>query len=108
MNGVRRSKSDQPYVRVQLDMTPRQVEQVDRLCRDAALRSRRELFDHALTLFEWAVAESGKGNRIAAVHSDSGEYDAVILPSLAAASRSRDAVPASKGVARRRRLKRIP
>src|SRR5205823_13649035 len=81
-------RSASPFVRVQIDMLPERCADLDRLMNETSMRTRRELFDQALTLFEWAVGESRQGRLIAAVEPAARGYQQVVMPSLIAARRS--------------------
>ena len=74
--------------RIQLDIERDRLEDMSRLMRLTSVRSRRELFDHALSLFEWAVEEVQRGNVIAALDVEANTYQRLEMPSLRAARRN--------------------
>ena len=51
------------------------------------LKTRKDLFDNAMTLFEWAVEEVRKGNRIASYNKDTDHVEIVRFPVLDNAAR---------------------
>ena len=75
-------------VRIQFEMTKEKVRDLDHLMHLTSMRSRRELFDNALTFFEWGVAEVVRGNFVAAVDEKRGFYQPMLMPAFAAARRS--------------------
>jgi len=75
-------------IRIQFEMTEEKVRDLDHLIELTSMRSRRELFDHALTLFEWAVSEILRGHFVAAVDEKGGYYQPMLMPAFVAARRS--------------------
>jgi len=74
-------------VRIQFEMSRQKVRDLDRLMRVTSMRSRRELFDNALTFFEWGVAEIVRGNLVATVDDRAGCYQPMLMPAFVAARR---------------------
>lgn len=81
----RDSEREEKLVRVQLEMSPARIAELDRLQKLTGARTRRELFDNALTLFERAVAENQNGHRVAFIDEEDGRYKVVAMPVLDAA-----------------------
>lgn len=73
--------------RVQFDVHPDRVAELDQLMVFCDLRTRKDLFDNAMTLFEWAVDEVRKGNQIASYDRGSDHVEIVRLPVLENAAR---------------------
>ena len=48
-------------VRIQLELPEEQVQALDKLMEKINLRTRKDLFNNALTLLEWAVKEKSAG-----------------------------------------------
>jgi len=96
-----------PIVRVQFEMPKEKLDDVERLRVQTALRTRREVFDNALTFFEWGVTASINGQLVAAIDEQNGEYQPILMPVLAAARRRAQA-ESSKTQAQRPGLKRRP
>jgi hypothetical protein len=57
-------------VRFQVEVTEEQSKSLDELARQVGLRTKKELFNNALTLFKWAVKERRKGRIICSVGSN--------------------------------------
>lgn len=69
-------------VRVQLELPEEQVEALDQLSEQLGIRTRKELFNNALTLLEWAVQERKAGRFIASVDEDQTRLREILLPVL--------------------------
>jgi len=79
-------------VRIQLELPEEQVTELEMLMEDLNLRTRKDLFNNALTLLEWAVNEKKAGRAIASIDDDQGKLRELVMPALAAikpAGRSR-------------------
>ena len=68
-------------VRFQLDLTEAQAGRFDDLVDQCELCTRKELFNSAMTLFNWAVKESAKGRKVAS-YGEGSDMETVILPAL--------------------------
>ena len=68
-------------MRVQLDMTSEQVEHLEQLMKDTSIGSKRDLFDYALTLFEWAIEERKTGKQIGS-YDEHENFRVLLLPPL--------------------------
>jgi len=73
-------------MRLQLDLSEERVEALDRLMEETDLSTRKELFNNALSLFEWAVKEVRNGNVIASVNENEGRYRELHIPALSVAA----------------------
>ena len=69
-------------VRIQLDLPEEQVAALDQLMVDTRLRTRKELFNNALTLFDWAVKQKKAGRVIAAIDQSQDVVKELVMPSL--------------------------
>jgi hypothetical protein len=69
-------------VRIQLDLPEEQVAWLDRLMVDTKLRTRKDLFNNALTLFDWAVKQKKAGSVIAAVDQSQDIVKELVMPAL--------------------------
>lgn len=69
-------------VRIQLDLPDDRVKELDTLMENTGLSTRKELFNNALTLFEWAVREKRLGHMIASVDDDAKKMKELVMPSL--------------------------
>ncbi len=73
--------------RVQLDLSPERLKELDDLMAVCGFDTRKELFNNALSFFEAVVEEARKGNDIAAVNEDAKTYSKLVLPALAQVAR---------------------
>jgi metal-responsive CopG/Arc/MetJ family transcriptional regulator len=69
-------------VRIQLDMPDDRVKELDALMEQTGVSTRKELFNNALTLFEWAVREKRLGHVIASVDEGAKKMKELVMPSL--------------------------
>ena len=76
-------------VRIQIDLAETRVRELEELMRVCDIATKKELFNNALTLLEWAVREVRKGNSIASVNEEEERYRHLEMPVLSnAAARS--------------------
>lgn len=71
-------------VRLQLELSEARVAELKALIEECRLGTQKELFNSALTLFEWAVNERRKGRMIASVDEASMKYKELAMPALEA------------------------
>ena len=65
------NRGDAPSkTRIQIDLLPGELERMNIVMRMTGLTTRKELFNNALSFFEWAVSEVARGKEIGAVTSD--------------------------------------
>jgi len=69
-------------VRIQLDLPDEQVAELDALMTETKVRTRKELFNNALTLFDWAVKQKKAGLLIAAISESQGVVKELLMPVL--------------------------
>lgn len=69
-------------VRVQLDLSAERVAQLDRLVGEAGFSTRKELFNNALALLQWAVKEARRGRTIASVDEANDRFTELNMPFL--------------------------
>ncbi|MGO9261052.1 MAG: hypothetical protein ACLQU1_32800 [Bryobacteraceae bacterium] len=69
-------------IRIQLDLPAEQVAELDRLMEETGIRTRKDLFNNALTLFEWAVKAKRAGNTIASIDEGGGRLKELLMPTL--------------------------
>jgi hypothetical protein len=86
---VKDSKALGEIVRVQIEMPVSKLEELDRIRELAGMRTRKELFDNALTLFARAVAEGQLGHRIAFLDEEGDRYLVLAMPALDAVFRQK-------------------
>jgi hypothetical protein len=75
-------------VRVQIDFNRSKVEAIDRLATVCGLDTRKDLFNHALSLFEWAVKEVQSGREIGSLNRAEKDVTVVNMPALTNAAQS--------------------
>ncbi len=80
--------------RVQLDLAPAQIERLNWLMEACALDTRKELFNTALSLFEWAVIEARKGRTVASIDKGAKHIAELAMPALSDAVRNATRVKA--------------
>lgn len=69
-------------VRIQLDLTAKQAERFDGLVSYCELGSRKELFNVAMSLFNWATEEASKGKKIASYDEKRDHVETILIPAL--------------------------
>jgi hypothetical protein len=72
---------------VQFDLLPDRLAEFEQLMEWCDLRTRKDLFDNAMTLFEWAVYEVRNGNQIASHNPTNDHVEVIRLPVLDNAAR---------------------
>jgi hypothetical protein len=73
--------------RVQFDVLPERIAELDHMMIVCGMNTRKELFDNATTLFEWAVDEVRKGRQIASYDRNTDNVEIIRLPVLDRAAR---------------------
>jgi metal-responsive CopG/Arc/MetJ family transcriptional regulator len=72
-----------------------QVKELDRLMEETKLSTRKDLFNNALTLFQWAVKAKRAGRIIASIDEESGTSKELVMPALENVPTARRLVGAS-------------
>lgn len=75
-------RSGRGVTRVQLDLPAERVEQLDRLAGEAGFSTRKDLFNNALALLQWAVKEARRGRAIASVDEANDRFTELNMPFL--------------------------
>lgn len=73
--------------RVQFDIPEDRLAELQKLMDLCGIETRKDLFNNALTLLQWAVRESTQGRTIASVGADEKSYRELQMPILLNASR---------------------
>ncbi len=68
--------------RVQLDFSPNVIERMNRSIDICEFETRKDLFNNALSLFDWAVGEVLKGRVIASLDEANKHYTRLTMPAL--------------------------
>jgi hypothetical protein len=69
-------------MRLNLEISSGQMSSLKALQQRTGANSMKDLVNHALTLLEWAVEETAKGNEVAAVNEDQSAYRMLVTPLL--------------------------
>lgn len=69
-------------VRVQIDIPEDRVNELDELMGEAKISTRKELFNNALTLFEWAIQQRKKGKKICSFDEEREIIQELLMPSI--------------------------
>lgn len=75
--------------RLQFDLPNNKIKELDELLRISGLASRKDLFNNALTLFQWALRERQAGRSIASVDKSTQSYKQLEMESLTVHERER-------------------
>jgi len=67
-------------VRMQFDMTEDKALDVEKLMAESGITTKKELFNYALTILEWAIDENGRGNDIASIDREKKQVVSLKLP----------------------------
>jgi hypothetical protein len=88
--------------RFQMDLTPDELDSIERWSAFAGFRTKRDFFLNALTLFQWAAKQVMLGRSICAIDEATGEVRHLEMPGLAAiAAKTRPTVLSPEEVRRR-------
>jgi hypothetical protein len=68
--------------RLQIDVTDNKVKTMEKLMEACGFSTKKDLFNNALTLFQWAVNEKSQGNAIASINADHTNYRELQMPAL--------------------------
>jgi hypothetical protein len=74
---------ERKLVRVQLDMPEDRVRDIEKIIAKTGISTRKDVFENALALFEWAVGERECGRKIASIDTSEGGFREVLMPALA-------------------------
>ena len=75
-------------VKIQFDLPAKRVEEIEKLMELTRTATRKDYFNNALTLLEWAIRERYMGNTIASVDEQKGKIKELVMPILNAAVES--------------------
>jgi metal-responsive CopG/Arc/MetJ family transcriptional regulator len=68
--------------RIQLELPEEKVKELEELMENAGIKTKKELFNNALTLLEWAIKEKKTGRKIASINEEEDKYKEVVIPGL--------------------------
>ncbi|MCX6902903.1 MAG: hypothetical protein NTW03_05395 [Verrucomicrobia bacterium] len=83
----RKVKSD--TVRVQLDFPKGKLLELQEIMTKTGMATRKDLFENAITLFEWAVDQRERGRMIASINEHDDTFRELVMPALAAVKASK-------------------
>ena len=69
-------------VRIQLELPEAKIEELKVLMHQAGMDTYKELFNNALTLFEWAIDQTKAGRSLASVDEENDKYRVLVMPVL--------------------------
>ncbi len=72
--------------KIQIELSEEKLEELDILKRELHLRTKKELFNNAVSLLKWAVKEVKSGRIIASMDEESQKYKELCMPVLSVAS----------------------
>ena len=75
-------------VKIQFELPSDKVKEIDALMKMTGTNTRKEYFNNALTLLEWAIEERYKGNTIAAIDDKYQKVKELVMPILTAAAKA--------------------
>jgi len=71
--------------RIQFELTESQVKDIEKLMEKTSTSTKREFFNNAIAILEWAVDESSNGRKIASMDDSSHTYKELVMPIFRAA-----------------------
>jgi hypothetical protein len=69
-------------VRIQLDMPESQVKKIEAMMENSGIRTKKELFNVALSFLQWAQKEKNSGRIIASLDEKTEKYKEILIPGL--------------------------
>jgi hypothetical protein len=69
-------------MRIQLELPEAQVQELKTLMGEAGLDTYKDLFNNALSSFEWILGEVKNGRSIASVDENNKTYRVLVMPAL--------------------------
>jgi hypothetical protein len=69
-------------MRIQLELPETQVQELKKLMAEAAMDTYKDLFNQALSAFEWILTEVKNGRSIASVDEQNQTYRVLVMPAL--------------------------
>lgn len=75
-------------IRVQLDLPESKVRDLEKIMSKTGVSTRKDLFENALTFFEWAVNQREMGRLIASIDTEINGFHEVLMPALASVKKT--------------------
>jgi len=79
--------------RIQFELSEDRVKELEGMMQQAGIVTRRDLFNNALTLFEWVINEKKAGRIVASIDEANHRYKELVMPSLESAVSSKKSLP---------------
>ena len=73
--------------RIQFEIPEDKVAELEKLMAESGIKTKKELFNNALTLLEWAIKETKAGRMIASVDQKEQRYKELLMPVLSAVAK---------------------
>jgi hypothetical protein len=67
-------------MRIQLELSEDRVHELKALMEQVGVETYKDLFNNALSLFEWAIQEAEKGRTLASIDEQAGKYRELAMP----------------------------
>lgn len=77
-----RSVEKSPPKRLQVELSAERLAALDALIDEGDLKTRKDVFDYAMSILHWAAGEARLGRDIASVDHDKGEVNVLRVPML--------------------------
>lgn len=74
--------------RIQFELSDDRVKELEGLMEEVGIVTRKDFFNNALTLFEWAIKEKKAGRTLASIDEVNQRYRELVMPSLASVASS--------------------
>jgi len=68
--------------RIQFELSEDRNKELEALMEKTGIRTKKDLFNNALTLLEWAVKEKRSGRIIASVDEREKKFKEIVMPAL--------------------------
>jgi hypothetical protein len=88
--GYARRRRNEQMAKIQFELPDEKLAELEALQKEARLETRKDLFNTALTLFEWAVEEVKAGRAIASVDENNSRYREIVMPALRSVAPSKN------------------
>ncbi len=69
-------------VRLQIELDPENMEELEEIQELGGLRTKKDLWNNAITLLKWAAREQARGAAIFSINEDEGLYKELEMPFL--------------------------
>ncbi len=69
-------------IRIQFDFPAEKIKELDGLMQEVNVKTRKDLINNALTLFQWAVEEKKAGNTLVSMNERTNRIREIVMPTL--------------------------